>query len=58
MQGNAPLPFHMLIVPRERFAEAAKILKKGYALLAAEWAADETPYGQGIRRVCLLSKGI
>jgi Ni,Fe-hydrogenase III large subunit/Ni,Fe-hydrogenase III component G len=34
-------------VPRERFAEAAKALKKAYALLAAEWAADETPFGRG-----------
>lgn len=34
-------------VPRERFAEAAGTLKKGYALLAAEWAADETPSGRG-----------
>jgi len=36
-----------LVVPRERFAEAARTLKKEYALLAAEWATDETPYGRG-----------
>jgi Ni,Fe-hydrogenase III large subunit/Ni,Fe-hydrogenase III component G len=34
-------------VPREKFAEAAGILKKAYALLAAEWAADETLLGRG-----------
>ncbi len=36
-----------LVVPRERFAEAAKTLKKEYALLAAEWATDETAFGRG-----------
>lgn len=35
------------ILPRERFAEAAKALKKEYALLAAEWATDETAFGRG-----------
>jgi len=35
------------IVPRDRFADAAKALKKVYALLAAEWATDETPFGGG-----------
>ena len=34
-------------VPREKFAEAAKVLKTAYALLAAEWAADETRFGRG-----------
>jgi Ni,Fe-hydrogenase III large subunit/Ni,Fe-hydrogenase III component G len=35
-------------VHREMFAEAAWILKKkAYALLAAEWASDETPFGRG-----------
>ncbi len=35
-------------VPVEKFAEAAWILlKKKYALLAAEWATDETPFGRG-----------
>lgn len=34
-------------VPRERFEEAAKTLKKAYALLAAEWATDERPLGGG-----------
>jgi len=34
-------------VPRERFVDAAKAMKKAYALLAAEWATDETPFGRG-----------
>lgn len=34
-------------VPRDRFADAAKAMKKAYALLAAEWATDETPFGGG-----------
>ena len=34
-------------IPREKFAEAARILKKKYALLAAEWATDETTFGEG-----------
>lgn len=42
-----PASVGSVVVPRERFAEAAKALKKEYALLAAEWAADETPYGRG-----------
>ncbi len=43
----APSSVMSLQVPRERFAEAAKALKKEYALLAAEWASDETPLGRG-----------
>ena len=31
-------------VPKERFAEAAKAMKKAYAFLTAEWAAEETPW--------------
>src|ERR1700690_521993 len=34
-------------IPREKFAEAARALKKTYALLAAEWATDETAFGKG-----------
>ncbi len=35
-------------VPRDKFAEAAWVLlKKIYALLVAEWATDETPFGRG-----------
>lgn len=35
------------VVPSGRFAEAAKVMKKEYALLAAEWAVDETLFGKG-----------
>lgn len=30
-------------VPKAKFAEAAKTMKKAYALLAAEWVTEETP---------------
>ena len=43
----APSSVMSLIVPRKRFAEAARALKKEYALLAGEWAADETLIGRG-----------
>jgi Ni,Fe-hydrogenase III large subunit/Ni,Fe-hydrogenase III component G len=43
----APSSVMCIVVPRSRFAEAAKALRKEYALLAAEWASDETPYGRG-----------
>ena len=43
----APSTVMSLVVPRKRFPEAARALKKEYALLAAEWAADETPFGRG-----------
>ena len=43
----SPSSVMSLIVPRERFAEAAKALKREYALLASEWATDETPLGRG-----------
>lgn len=34
------------VVPRDRFSEAAKVMKKSYALLAAEWATDETAFNR------------
>ena len=43
----APSSVMSLAVPRRRFAEAALALKREYALLAAEWAVDETPFGRG-----------
>jgi len=43
----APSSVSSLVVPRKRFAEAARVLKKEYALLAAEWGADETAFGRG-----------
>jgi len=45
--GLYPASVASLIVPRPRFAEAARVLKKAYALLAAEWATDETSFGRG-----------
>lgn len=35
------------VVPRDRFSEAAEVMKKAYGLLAAEWATDETAFGRG-----------
>ncbi len=43
----APSTVMSIGVPRHRFAEAAKALKREYALLAAEWASDETRFGRG-----------
>jgi Ni,Fe-hydrogenase III large subunit/Ni,Fe-hydrogenase III component G len=43
----APSSVMSLVVPRKRFAEATRALKKEYALLAAEWASDETAYSRG-----------
>ncbi len=43
----APSTVMSVVVPRERFAEAARALKREYALLAAEWASDETALGRG-----------
>ncbi|BCB95687.1 hydrogenase expression protein HypE [Dissulfurispira thermophila] len=34
-------------VPRQRFVDAARAMKKSYAFLAAEWATDETLFGGG-----------
>jgi len=34
-------------VLRGKFVEVAKAMKKVHALLVAEWAADETPFGRG-----------
>ncbi|MBI5213341.1 MAG: NADH-quinone oxidoreductase subunit C [Nitrospirae bacterium] len=31
-------------VPKDKFTEAAKAMKKSYAFLAAEWATEETPW--------------
>jgi Ni,Fe-hydrogenase III large subunit/Ni,Fe-hydrogenase III component G len=43
----APSSVMALTIPRHQFAEAAKALKREYALLAAEWASDETALGRG-----------
>ena len=42
-----PGSVHYCTVPGEKFAEAAKVMKDSYALLAAEWATDETLLGRG-----------
>ena len=34
-------------VPGGKFVEASKALKKVHALMVAEWATDETPFGRG-----------
>jgi Ni,Fe-hydrogenase III large subunit/Ni,Fe-hydrogenase III component G len=47
VEGRHPLPVDTLLVPAERFREAAGLLRKNYALLAAEWCSDETPFGRG-----------
>ena len=35
------------VLPRERFADAGREMKKAHALLVAEWATDETAFGRG-----------
>ena len=47
VEGQYPSSIATFLVPRKRFAEAAKALKKEYGLLAAEWATDETLFGRG-----------
>ncbi|MBI4844857.1 MAG: NADH-quinone oxidoreductase subunit C [Nitrospirae bacterium] len=46
-EGLHPSSIVSYIVSREKFAEASKAMKKAHALLAAEWAADETLFGRG-----------
>ncbi len=45
--GQYPSSITSCIVLRGKFVEAAKAMKKVHALLVAEWAADETPFGRG-----------
>jgi len=47
LEGRQPASVPAFLVPRDRFAEAARVLKKEYALLAGEWATDETTFGRG-----------
>jgi len=47
VSGTFPATVPVCSVPRERFAEAARLLKRAGALLAAEWASDETHLGRG-----------
>jgi Ni,Fe-hydrogenase III large subunit/Ni,Fe-hydrogenase III component G len=46
-EGLHPSSIPSCIVLREKFTEAAKAMKKAHALLAAEWASDETLFGRG-----------
>ena len=45
--GQYPASVLSCTVPGEKFLDAARAMKKAYALLAAEWATDETPFGRG-----------
>lgn len=46
-EGMHPSSIPSCIASREQFAEAAKAMKSAHALLAAEWASDETLFGRG-----------
>lgn len=46
-KGQFPASVVSCAVPRRKFVEAAKAMKNAYALLAAEWATDETLSGRG-----------
>jgi len=46
-EGNYPASVDFCVVPRGKFVDAAKAMKKVHALLAAEWATDETLFGRG-----------
>lgn len=46
-KGQFPASVVSFVVPRRKFVEAAKAMKNAYALLAAEWATDETLSGKG-----------
>ncbi|TAL24399.1 MAG: hypothetical protein EPN94_07380 [Nitrospirae bacterium] len=56
-EGQYPLSVLTYILPREKFADAARALKKAYALLAAEWATDETSFGRGFGIFACYRKG-
>ena len=45
--GQFPSSRLCCIVPRSKFVEAAIVMNKIHALLVAEWAVDETPFGRG-----------
>jgi Ni,Fe-hydrogenase III large subunit/Ni,Fe-hydrogenase III component G len=42
-----PVSVVACILPRERFADAAREMKQAHALLVAEWATDESAFGRG-----------
>lgn len=43
----SPSTLYSCTVPREKFGDAARAVKKAYGLLAAEWVSDETAFGRG-----------
>ncbi|MBI5057825.1 MAG: NADH-quinone oxidoreductase subunit C [Nitrospirae bacterium] len=45
--NNYPASMDFCVVPRGKFVDAAKAMKKVHALLAAEWASDESQLGRG-----------
>lgn len=45
--GTYPVSVPACSIPRERFAEAARLMKRAGALLAAEWVSDETLLSRG-----------
>jgi Ni,Fe-hydrogenase III large subunit/Ni,Fe-hydrogenase III component G len=44
---NYPASMDFCAVPRGKFIDAARAMKKANALLVAEWSADESPLGRG-----------
>ena len=46
-EGQYPCSVPSLVVPRDRFIDAARALKKADARLVAEWATDERNFGKG-----------
>src|SRR3972149_10006999 len=47
-EGQYPKSVPSLVVPRDRFIDAARALKKADARLVAEWATDERNFGKGV----------
>ncbi|MFA5074035.1 MAG: NADH-quinone oxidoreductase subunit C [Nitrospirota bacterium] len=45
--GEDSFAVSTVLIPRSSFAEAGRQLKKAGAVLAAEWATDETPFERG-----------
>jgi Ni,Fe-hydrogenase III large subunit/Ni,Fe-hydrogenase III component G len=46
-QRQFPTTVVACVLPRERFADAGREMKKAHALLVAEWVTDETAFGRG-----------
>ena len=56
-ESLAPSSAECVHVPLDRFADAAGAMVEAFALLAAEWATDETPYGRGFGIYACYRKG-